>query len=568
MNWVPLILLFIGIGITSVAGFYEYLLTAESENAQFTEESDLIFYKFTERIKEYQNLLYASKAFIESSDSIEFDEWELFSESTAFNSRFNDAITLAYVEPVSEKQSDSFEIQMQQIIPDFQIHPRTTEQHYVIKYIAPYQDSLKPLLGYDNYSELKRRHCIEDSLRTNLPQLSEIITLNQDTNPTHASIYCIPFYSKNSNDISNERNIGGFVTLAFRYVKIFDGINLSDYQITIYNNNDDLSQPIFSYNEIMTDSKFSKSYPFDYGGRNWKITLERINVFDFPYGVLIILLSGYIVSFVIYFLIKKNTLNIQIANDQRLAKLRSDFESNLKINELIQDSKEKNQVTSVFTHESKNQIFPILIECEMLQDPQFSNNLNYRQKEMIKNIENSTKRLQIMLHDMLSLQKSFLIDQKIEKNSFNSLNYAEELKRIYEPMMVEKNINFIITCSDFEIYSNKNKISQVLSNLIMNSIDFVPKTNGIIKLSLENSEENWSFSVEDNGVGISNEDQSKLFLYFFTENKEATRKYGGTGLGLPICKLIVEQLGGKIWVESELGKGTMFLFVIPKSDSK
>lgn len=106
------------------------------------------------------------------------------------------------------------------------------------------------------------------------------------------------------------------------------------------------------------------------------------------------------------------------------------------------------------------------------------------------------------------------------------------------------------------------------SNLIMNSIDFVPKTNGIIKLSLENSEENWSFSVEDNGVGISNEDQSKLFLYFFTENKEATRKYGGTGLGLPICKLIVEQLGGKIWVESELGKGTMFLFVIPKSDSK
>ena len=71
------------------------------------------------------------------------------------------------------------------------------------------------------------------------------------------------------------------------------------------------------------------------------------------------------------------------------------------------------------------------------------------------------------------------------------------------------------------------------------------------------------FSVKDNGIGISKENQKLLFKKFYQIDTSHTRKHGGTGLGLAICKGIVEGLGGMIWVESEVGKGTVFYFSVP-----
>jgi signal transduction histidine kinase len=110
-------------------------------------------------------------------------------------------------------------------------------------------------------------------------------------------------------------------------------------------------------------------------------------------------------------------------------------------------------------------------------------------------------------------------------------------------------------------------VSQVLRNLLNNAKKFSPE-KGVIRVSAESLRESILFKVKDNGIGIASENLDKIFEPFYQEEQTMYRNYGGTGLGLTICKGIVESQGGKIWVESEKGKGSTFYFTVPKTPPK
>ncbi len=114
--------------------------------------------------------------------------------------------------------------------------------------------------------------------------------------------------------------------------------------------------------------------------------------------------------------------------------------------------------------------------------------------------------------------------------------------------------------------SDTPRLSQVFSNLINNSIDFIPKNKGKIEINAQKKDGEVLFSVKDNGLGMTLETQKSLFQKFYQADTSIRRKHGGTGLGLAICKGIVEGLGGKIWLESEVGKGTNVYFTIPRGE--
>ncbi|MDE1769015.1 MAG: ATP-binding protein, partial [Thaumarchaeota archaeon] len=112
--------------------------------------------------------------------------------------------------------------------------------------------------------------------------------------------------------------------------------------------------------------------------------------------------------------------------------------------------------------------------------------------------------------------------------------------------------------------SDPDRLSQVFANLIKNSVDFVPKSDGVIEINAHGENNQVVFYVKDNGSGIPKEKQENLFKKFYQIDTSLKRSHGGTGLGLVICKGIAEALGGKIWFESEIGKGATFYFTIPK----
>ena len=151
-----------------------------------------------------------------------------------------------------------------------------------------------------------------------------------------------------------------------------------------------------------------------------------------------------------------------------------------------------------------------------------------------------------------------------DKQKFEVTTLMNEIHNDYSQVMKEKQIKFVnLTQENLNVWSDKNRIRQVIDNLIQNAMDFTPKNNGIIAIGAKSGDGTIVFHIKDNGIGIPKEVQPIMFKKFYQVDASHRRRHTGTGLGLVICKGIVEGLGGKIWFESEPNKSTIFYFSIP-----
>ena len=126
---------------------------------------------------------------------------------------------------------------------------------------------------------------------------------------------------------------------------------------------------------------------------------------------------------------------------------------------------------------------------------------------------------------------------------------------------IKINLSVGLPDEDTIIVTDGTKLIQVLSNLISNSLKFTKK--GAIDFGYILKDNFLEFFVKDTGIGISSEHIGKIFGRFYQIDSDVSRQFGGTGLGLSICKAYVELLGGKIWLDSKPGEGTLFKFTIP-----
>ncbi|MEA3353347.1 MAG: transporter substrate-binding domain-containing protein [Campylobacterota bacterium] len=192
-----------------------------------------------------------------------------------------------------------------------------------------------------------------------------------------------------------------------------------------------------------------------------------------------------------------------------------------------------------------------------------------KQKEYIKKIDSSAKNLLEIIKDILDFSKIEAGKLNIEKIDFTIESVLSNLKNIVELKAYEKDIKFnIFYKSEGDIFfGDPVRIGQVLVNLVNNAIKFTNK--GGVDVEVEAFENNIvRFRIKDSGIGISKEQQEKLFESFSQADDTITRKYGGTGLGLTISKQLVDLMGGKIYLKSELDKGSEFIFEIelPKGE--
>ncbi|MCE5341901.1 MAG: PAS domain S-box protein [Planctomycetaceae bacterium] len=223
----------------------------------------------------------------------------------------------------------------------------------------------------------------------------------------------------------------------------------------------------------------------------------------------------------------------------------------------------KSKFISTASHELRTPLTSIKEGVNLVYS-EMTGPLNDDQKEFLGIAKRNVDRLARLINDVLDYQKMTAgrMDFNLKPANINeTVKLVEETMR---PLIKEKGLDLIIELDDGVPMVNfdKDKIIQVLTNLVNNALKFTEK--GSVKVTTSRSDDNIITAVKDTGDGIKQEDMSKLFKEFEQlPTKDNFRKTGGTGLGLVISKKIIESHGGKIWAESEYEKGTTFYFTLP-----
>ena len=188
------------------------------------------------------------------------------------------------------------------------------------------------------------------------------------------------------------------------------------------------------------------------------------------------------------------------------------------------------------------------------------------QGEFLSIIDRNLKRLTILINDLLDLSKLEAGRMKINPLPSSIEKTIDESIQSLKIWARTKSINLQkkIPAGIREIYFDPNRIIQVLNNLLSNAIKFTPNGGEIaVEVEMDKEKSELIVTVQDSGVGIPPEDLDKVFEKFYQVEDSASSGTGGTGIGLAIVKQIVELHGGKVWVESQKGKGTRFSFTLP-----
>ena len=226
----------------------------------------------------------------------------------------------------------------------------------------------------------------------------------------------------------------------------------------------------------------------------------------------------------------------------------------------------KDEFLAMITHELKTPLVPIQGYADLLLNEHLGK-INPKQKERLAIIKDSATSLLGIVSDLLDAQKLELGELTINKESLSIKPTIEQSIESLKTELDENEIKIELVISDVVVFHDPNRIDQVLTNLLKNSITSVKPKTGIIKISTEDSPSEIKISVNDNGIGIPAEKQADLFKKFYQVDTSLTRERGGSGLGLAICKGIIENHGGKIWAESTPNVGSTFSFTIPKSSA-
>ena len=234
------------------------------------------------------------------------------------------------------------------------------------------------------------------------------------------------------------------------------------------------------------------------------------------------------------------------------------------VEQIMMANKIKSEFVSIVSHQLKAPLTGMRWSSDVLISDKIGK-LNLKQNGYVKDIQENTSRMIRLVNDLLDVSKIESGKMEINFQSIDLKEIIEIVVKELKPFAKANNVELIINISKGtgKVKTDPIRIKMVVQNFIDNAIKYTNPKKGVVKVFLENKNENVYCSVSDNGLGISKADQARIFDKFFRGSGVAKKQTIGTGLGLYIAKAAIESSKGKIGFKSEREKGSTFWFTLP-----
>ena len=234
--------------------------------------------------------------------------------------------------------------------------------------------------------------------------------------------------------------------------------------------------------------------------------------------------------------------------------------------ELRSIERSKDEFIAMISHELKTPLLPMRLHADTLMEQ--TAGLTEKQIKALKSFERNLDKLDSLVADVLDVYKLDMGKLKFNKAAVPVGDLIKEIAEELGLYMRDKSVQLKMDVrAAGSVFCDSKRIEQVISNLVKNSVDFIPAKDGRITIRAEEHGSQVAIAVEDNGPGIPQDKVSSLFKKFYYIDTSATRKHGGSGLGLSICKGIVDAHGGTIWLDSSYKGGAAIRFTLPREGS-
>jgi signal transduction histidine kinase len=540
--------------MTTITSLLAYQ-TAQMENrTRFDRAVGSFVNTLKNKMTAYTNSLIATRNLFHVKPNLSEKEFNLFVSEMGIKENFPGIQSMGYIEQVSEPHAKSTVKKMGLPLKRARFTPDESTVS-LIRYSFNLQDTSISARGIDMGATEVRRVAMDKARDTGkLVASNSVVPLVSPDSGRSSFLIFVPIY-KTLDDLKTveERRdqLLGFVYGGFRSENLFGRLTKDlqfkngNFFVQVFDGNDAIAENLmFSEGgEGAELSDIETVIPFSYADHTWSIRIVAPQAFMVPYsqwGPYMVFAIGFLMSLGIAMVLR----HLEIAR---------------------WEADTANQAKSMFlaniSHEIRTPLGVMLGYAELASTQEVAADRELSLRKIIRNGRELTR----ILGDVLDVSKIEANMLKIETSQFSLRHLIEDLNSVWKPQIEGKGLEFDFKLSSEvpdEIRADQTRIKQILINLISNATKFT--SEGKIRFEISLTNDLLRFAVQDSGIGISAENQIKLFKPFSQGDSSITRKFGGSGLGLALSREIAKAMGGTLELEqSSEGQGAVFALQIP-----